>query len=148
MKTKSIILVAITLIIFIAGCAKKEKPNAKFVGSYQTSDTWGSSKDELGSGTLEYVMTIIADGEDGIIIDNVNKTLHGIKAKVSNDSFYVEKQTANSTRGNTYKVTEGSGTLTGNTLKFSFGYNDVESGNAIGYIFCRINGKKDTVQSK
>jgi len=144
LRTKSIILTVITLIIFIAGCGKKENPNAKFVGSYQVTDAWASSKPEIGSGSLKYVMTITADGEDGIIIDNVNKTLYGIKAKVSNDSFYVQKQTAKSKSGNSYLVDEKSGSLTGNNLNIDFVYDDREKDNMIGYVYCIISGTKES----
>ena len=91
-----IVLFSASLILF--SCGKKENPNAKFVGSYKVTDTWGSSHSELGSGTLDYTITMTADGEDGLIINNFNKTLNNVKAKVSNDSFYVAKRDRNQPR--------------------------------------------------
>ncbi len=135
-----IVLFFVSLVLF--SCGKKESPNAKFVGSYKVTDTWGSSKSELGSGTLDYTMTITADGENGIIIDNFNKTLDGVKAKVSNDSFMVAKQTVKSKAGKSYDVDEKSGSITNGKLKIDFGYSDLDHGNAIGYIYCIIEGDK------
>lgn len=135
-----IVLFSASLIMF--SCGKKENPNAKFVGSYKVTDTWGSSKSELGSGTLDYTITITADGESGIIINNFNKTLNNVKAKVSNDSFYVAKQTATSPAGKTYDVDEKAGTVSNGKLKIDFGYSDLDHGDLIGYIYCIIEGEK------
>ncbi len=143
MKAKTIVILLSAIFIFYS-CSKKESPNAKFVGSYQITDTWGSSKSEIGSGTLDYTLTITADGEDGIIMNNVNKTLDGVKATVSNDSFHVKAQTVKSKAGKTYRVDEKSGTLSGKIFKIDFGYDDLDYGNAIGYIYCIINGTKES----
>ncbi len=143
MKSKMLFVLLASLFIFCS-CGKKESPNAKFVGSYKITDSWGSSKAEIGSGTLEYTMTITADGEDGIILNNVNKTLDGIKAKVSNDSFMVKKQVVKSKAGQTYDVDEKSGTLSGSTLKIDFGYDDINYSNGIGYVYCIISGTKES----
>jgi len=144
MKAKLFVILLCSVFVFVS-CGKKENPNAKFTGSYKITDSWGSSKPEIGSGTLEYTMTITADGEDGIIINNINKTLDGIKAKVSADSFMVKKQTVKSKAGQTYDVDEKSGTVTGNSLKIDFGYDDINYSNGIGYIYCIISGTKEAV---
>lgn len=143
MKLKLFLTVFLMMFVFFA-CSKKEKPNAKFIGTYQTSDSWGSSKPEIGSGSLEYVMTIKADGEDGekVILSNVNKTLDGVKGTIKGDSLIIEKQTAKSNSGKTYQVDNAVGTLSGNTLKIEFGYDDLDYGNAIGYIFSYVSGIK------
>lgn len=141
MKLRAVLVLFSAALILFA-CGKKENPNAKFVGTYKVTDTWGSSHSELGSGTLDYTITIKADGEDGLIIDNFNKTLNGVKAKVSNDSFYVSKQTAKSTAGKTYDVDEKAGTLSNGKLKIDFGYSDLDYGDLIGYIYCIIEGEK------
>lgn len=144
MKTKLIIITLAISMLFVFGCKKKELPNAKFVGTYKVTDTWGSSKSEIGSGTLEYTLTITADGEDGIILDNVNKTLFGIKAKVSGDSLIVQKQTTTSKTGKTYEVDNKSGTMINNKLIIDFGYDDLNYGDAIGYVYAMIRGDKET----
>ena len=143
MKTKLFVVLLSALFVFYS-CGKKEKANVKMAGSYKVSDSWGSSKSEIGSGTLEYTMTITADGDDGIIVNNVNKTLDGVKATVSNDSFHVKKQSVKSKSGKTYRVDEKSGTIKGNELKIDFGYDDLEQDNAIGYIYCIISGNKES----
>jgi hypothetical protein len=143
MKIKLIIITLALSMIFVFGCKKKELPNAKFVGTYKVVDTWGSSKSEIGSGTLEYTLTITADGETGIILDNVNKTLFGIKAKVSGDSLIVQKQTTTSKTGKIYEVDNKSGTMTNNKLNIDFGYDDLNHGDAIGYVYAMIRGDKE-----
>ena len=143
MKSK-LFIILFALVFIFCSCGKKENPNAKFVGTYSITDSWGSSNSLIGSGTLEYTLTITDDGEDGIILNNVNKTLDGIKAKVSNDSFMISKQTVNSKSGKTYDVDAKTGTLSNNTLRIDFGYNDIDYGNLIGYIYCIISGKKES----
>ena len=136
------LLVCMLLLVF-AGCGKKkENPNAKFIGTYETQDTWGSSKSEIGSGSLEYQMTITASGEDGVILNNVNKTLDGVKGTVKGDSLIIEKQTAKSKAGKTYRVDNVVGVLSNNTLTMDFGYDDLEYGEAIGYLFASVKGVK------
>ena len=144
MKEKLFVILFALIFIFYS-CGKKENPNAKFIGTYTITDSWGSSNSLIGNGTLEYKLTITADGEDGIIINNVNKTLDGIKAKVSNDSFMISKQTIKCKSGKTYDVDAKTGTLTENILKIDFGYDDISYGDAIGYIYCIMNGKKESV---
>ncbi len=131
----------------IGGCGKKEvvKPNAKFLGTYQVKDVWGSSKSEIGSGSLEYVMTIKPSGDSAVIIDNINKTLIGVTAKVQGDSILIDKQTAKSNSGTTYDVDPDVGVLTGGkNLKLNFGYNDLDRSNAIGYVVVTMDGVKDS----
>lgn len=133
--------------LVLTGCGKKENPNSKFIGTYDGKDTWGSSKPEIGSGSLEYTITIEADGEDGkkVILNNINKTLDGVKGTVSGDSLIIEKQIVKSKAGSTYQVDNAVGTITGKELKIDFGYDDLEYGNAIGYVFTYVSGtKKDS----
>ncbi len=136
--------------VMLFGCSKKEevKPNAKFIGTYQVQDVWGSSKYEIGSGRLEYELTIRPNGDSSVIIDNVNKTLLGVKASVRGDSLFIEKQTAKSSSGTTYDVDIEEGVLTGNNLKLDFIYSDLDRGNLIGLIAVTMDGVKDSVVTK
>ena len=134
----------------VSGCGKKEvvKPNAKFIGTYQVKDVWGSSKSEIGSGSLEYVLTIRPSGDSAVIIDNVNKTLMGVKGKVQGDSLIIEKQESKSAAGKTYDVDPETGVIKGNKLTLNFGYHDLDKGNLIGYIVVTMDGVKDSTVSK
>jgi hypothetical protein len=133
----------------IGGCSKKEevKPNAKFLGTYKVNDVWGSSKSEIGSGSLDYEMTIKPSGDTAIIIDNINKTLVGVKGRVQGDSVIIEKQVAKSSSGTSYDVDPETGVLNGNKLTLNFGYHDLDKGNLIGYIVVTMNGVKDSTAS-
>lgn len=142
-----IIIVAIFAFVFtLSSCGKKEavKPNAKFLGTYQVKDVWGSSKPELGSGSLEYVLTIKPSGDSAVVIDNINKTLNGVTGKVQGDSIIIDKQTAKSTSGATYDVDTETGVITGKNLKLNFGYNDLDRANMIGYVVVTMDGVKDS----
>ncbi|MEO8514732.1 MAG: hypothetical protein ABI543_14325 [Ignavibacteria bacterium] len=134
----------------VGGCGKKEvvKPNAKFIGTYQVKDVWGSSKSELGSGSLEYVLTIRPSGDSAVIIDNINKTLNGVTGKVQGDSILIDKQTSKSAAGSTYDVDPESGVLTGKNLKLNFAYNDLDRSNMVGYIVVTMDGVKDSSTTK
>jgi hypothetical protein len=149
MKTKLAVLSFCIAVFIVFGCGKKkENPNAKFTGTYKVHDTWGSSKEFIGSGSLDYDLTITAEGEDGIILNNVNKTLDGIKAKVSGDSIIIKKQTVKSKAGKSYDVDEKTGTVTNNSLSLIFGYDDLDHGDAIGYIYAELSGVKNPSSSE
>ncbi len=144
---KNYLLAFVLIFTFVVtGCGKKEvvKPNAKFLGTYQVKDIWGSSKPELGSGSLEYVLTIKPSGDTAVIIDNVNKTLVGVTAKVKGDSLLIDKQTAKSSSGTTYDVDPEVGVLSGKDLKLNCGYNDLDRANLIGYVVVTMDGVKDS----
>lgn len=147
---KTYLLTFLLVFVFIFGsCGKKEvvKPNAKFLGTYQVKDVWGSSKPELGSGSLGYVITIKPSGDSAVIIDNINKTLNGVTAKVQGDTLLIDKQSAKSTSGSTYDVDPETGVLTGKNLKVNFAYNDLDRSNLIGYVVLTMDGVKDSTAS-
>ncbi len=147
-QTKLAVLIVLVLIFAAAGCGKKkEVPNAKFLGTYKVNDTWGSSKPLIGSGSLEYEMTITADGENAVILNNLNKTLDGVKAKVSGDSLLISKQTLKSKSGSTYDVDEKVGVLKGSNINIIFGYDDLNYADAIGYVYAELNGVKNSSPS-
>lgn len=137
-------------VVLIAGCGKKEviKPNAKFIGSYQVEDIWGSSKPELGSGRLEYVLTIKPSGDSAVIIDNINKTLVGVTAKVSGDSLIIDSQTAKSTSGTKYEVDKQYGYFDKGKLILNCDYNDLYLADMIGAVAVTMTCTKDSVVSK
>ena len=148
---KTYLLAFLLICTFVIGsCGKKEevKPNAKFLGTYQVKDVWGSSKSEIGSGSLDYVLTIKPSGDSAVIIDNINKTLMGVKGTVKGDSILIEKQTSKSSSGTTYDVDPETGVLTGKMLKLNFGYHDLDRANAIGYVVVTMDGVKDSSSAK
>lgn len=137
-------------VVLITGCGKKEviKPNAKFIGSYQVKDVWGSSKPELGSGSLEYELTINAKGDSSVVINNINRTLMGVTAKVSGDSLIIDSQTAKSPAGKSYDVDVQYGYFDDGKLILNCDYNDLYRGDLIGAVAVTMTCTKDSVVSK
>lgn len=152
-KMKKLFLTAsmILMVFALSSCSKKEdvKPNAKFLGTYKVQDVWGSSKEFIGSGRLEYELTIKPNGDSAVFIDNINKTLMNVKANVKGDSLIIESQTAKSSSGTTYDVDPEIGVLTaGKDLHIEFIYHDLDRGNLIGVIAVTMDGLKDSVVTK
>lgn len=137
-------------IAVIAGCGKKEviKPNAKFLGTYQVKDVWGSSKPELGSGSLEYELTIKAKGDSAVVINNINRTLMNVTAMVSGDSLIIDSQTAKSPAGKSYDVDVQYGYFDEGKLILNCDYNDLYRGDLIGAVAVTMTCTKDSVTSK
>src|SRR5438045_893345 len=117
---KQLTAIILLTVILIAGCGKSIRPSDKFSGTYPVKDSWSSTKTDIGSGNLAYDLIIVPDGEDGIILMNVNKTLNGVKGKVKDNQFTIEKQTAKSIAGKTYTVMGQTGMLTENKLNLYF----------------------------
>ena len=138
MKTKWMIPIVV-LGLFYVSCGPA---SFKFSGIYSVSDSWTSSKTDIGTGNLEYDLTIVPDGNDGVILMNVNKTLNRVKAKVKGDELIVEKQVAVSSSGKAYAVLGQTGKLSDNKLVLKFSYSDTEYANGIGEITCEITGTK------
>ena len=130
----------------ITGCSKKEteKPNAKFIGSYQVKDVWASNKTEIGSGSLEYEMTIKANGDSSVIIDNINKTLFGVNGVTRGDTLYILSQTGKSKAGKSYDVGEQYGYITDGKLILNCDYHDLYLGNLIGSVSATMVGTRKT----
>jgi hypothetical protein len=141
-------LVTLVLIatFVIGGCGKKEteKPNAKFLGSYQVKDVWASSKPEIGSGSLEYELTIQAKGDSSVVIDNINKTLFGIYGVARGDTLYIASQTGKSKAGKSYDVGEQFGYFSDGKLVLSCDYHDLYLGNLIGSVSATMVGSRIT----
>ncbi len=139
------ILVIIFTLIF-TGCGKKEteKPNAKFIGSYQVKDVWASSKPEIGSGSLEYELTIQAKGDSSVVIDNINKTLFGIYGVARGDTLYISSQTGRSKAGKSYDVGEQFGYFSDGKLVLTCDYHDLYLGNLIGSVSATMVGTRKT----
>lgn len=140
MKTKLFILSAVLTMIFIAGCG--QKPSQKFAGVYSVTDDWKSSKTAIGSGNLEYDMTVVPDGDDGVLLMNVNKTFNSIKASVEGETMTVNSQIVSSNSGTKYKINGYTGKLKDNKLDLKFVYSDALYGDAVGEVECTITGTK------
>ncbi len=140
MKAKLIILSVMLTLIIISGCGKKD--NEKFAGVYSVSDDWKSSKTIIGSGNLEYDMTVVPDGDDGVLLMNVNKTFNSVKATVEGESITVGSQIIQSVSGTKYKINGYSGKLKDNKLDLKFVYSDALYGDAVGEVECNISGTK------
>lgn len=139
MKTRLLILAA-GLMMFSA-CGKKLKPT-DVAGSYAVADSWKSSIEMIGTGNLNYDLDIVADGEDGVILMNVNKTLSGVKGKLKGDEILIDKQTIASPSGNLYDVLPGKAKIMDQKIMLTFTYSDEERANGIGKVTCDIMGSK------
>ena|SRR6266540_2088993 len=144
MKLKLIILLSVFSVIFISGCSK-ESASKKFAGTYTISDSWTSTK--VGSGNLDYDMIIVPDGDEGIMLMNVNKTFNGVKANVSEDQITVPSQQISSNAGTKYTINGYTGKLKDNKLDLKFVYSDALYGYAVGEVECTINGTKQKTSS-
>lgn len=144
---KQISFIIILMLALFAGCGKSERPSDKFSGTYPVKDSWSSTKSEIGNGNLAYDLIIVPDGDDGVVLMNVNKTLNGVKGKVKDDEITIEKQTAKSIAGKSYMVMGQTGRLIDNNKLVLFvSYSDEDYGNAIGEVRCDINGTKEKKQ--
>jgi hypothetical protein len=143
---KQISFIIILILAIFAGCGKSERPSDKFSGTYPVKDSWSSTKTLIGSGNLAYDLIIVPDGDDGVVLMNVNKTLNGVKAKVKDNQFTIEKQIAKSIAGKSYTVMGQTGMLTENKLNLYFSYSDEDYGDAIGEVRCDISGTKEKKQ--
>ena len=141
MKTKLCLLTAV-LFLFAIGCGKKEKPSEKFSGTYKVIDQWSSSKAEIGTGTLNYDLTIVPDGDEGVLLMNVNRTFNGVKAKVTDDAITIPSQPITSGSGTSYMINGYTGKLSENNLTLSFVYSDALYGYSVGEVTCAITGAK------
>ncbi len=145
---KKIYLATLLLVIgfSLSGCGKKEteRPNAKFIGSYMVKDVWASSKPEIGSGSLEYELTIQAKGDSSVVIDNINKTLFGIYGVARGDTLYIASQTGRSKAGKSYDVGEQFGYFSDGKLVLTCDYHDLYLGNLIGSVSATMIGTRIT----
>lgn len=148
MKKHFIYFFLIAVLLFASGCGKKEKPNEKFIGTYKVTDDWKSSRTEIGSGSLKYDLIIVPDGEDGLLLMNVNKTLNSVKAKVTDDIFTIPYQTSVSSTGKTYNVNGFTGKIVGDKLELKFAFNEDALYSGIGNVDCNINGTKEKKEDK
>ena len=144
MKIKIAILISLFSIILISGCSK-EPAGKKFAGTYTVTDAWKSTT--VGSGNLAYDMMVVADGDDGIMLMNVNKTFSGVKAKVSSDEITVGSQMISSNAGTKYQINGYTGKLKDDKLDLKFVYSDVLFANAVGEVECTITGTKQKTSS-
>lgn len=144
MKLKSIIMLLMFTALFISGCSK-ERASDKFSGTYTVSDTWSSSK--VGTGNLDYDMIIVPDGDEGIMLMNVNKTFSGVKAKVSDETITIPSQQISSNAGTKYTINGYTGKLKENKLDLTFVYSDALYGYAVGEVQCVISGTKQKSSS-
>lgn len=149
MKKQLTFVIILAAALFLFGCGKKERPSEKLSGVYKATDNWSSNKTVIGSGTLQYDLIITPDGEDGLILMNVNRTLNGIKATVINDNeFTIPTQNATSAAGKQYTVNGFRGKLTGNSLDLKFTYGDDLYASAIGTVDCAITGTREKSSSE
>lgn len=128
-------------VLMVASCGKKAKP-ADVAGAYTVTDSWKSNKELIGNGTLNYDLEIVADGDDGVILMNVNKTLNGVKARIKGGEIVIEKQTLASASGNLYDVLPGTAKIVDDKLLVTFTYTDEARANGIGEVKCDIMGAK------
>lgn len=130
----------------LSGCGKKEsvKPNAKFLGTYKVKDVWASNKTEIGSGSLEYELNIKPNGDSLVTIDNINKTLFGVRGVAKDDTLYILSQTGKSLAGRSYELDEQRGYIDGGKLVLNCDYNDLYIANLIGSVSVTMVGTKNT----
>ncbi len=138
---KGRIAVVLIAALLMGSCAKKLTPK-DVAGSYAVADSWKSNKELIGTGSLSYDLEIVADGDAGVILMNVNKTLNGVKGLLKGDEIVIDKQTIASASGNLYDVLPSTGKIIDNKIVMTFMYSDEARANGIGEIKCDIIGSK------
>jgi hypothetical protein len=92
-------------------CSKSEAANAKFVGTYSSTETCSPPD---SSGTWSSTITASSTGDNAIVISNYGNSGASVTANVSGQNVTIPTTTVAGA------TTSGNGVLSGNTLTISY----------------------------
>ena len=117
------LLLLVTIVIFQSCSKEEDKPtptpdNEKFTGTYNVTENCDGD-------IYSFSMTITASGTSALLINNFNDDFYNVNANVSGSTFTMPVQDM-IVDDETYRLTSGSGTLSGTTLTMNYQIYDVE----------------------